>query len=427
MKMIQKIFLAVLATFAILPMAAQNTGKNENNATAETKVHFNDSADDKYIESGIIPMQDKSGINFTTKAGEFLFKPYLLMQTTANFNYYDDEGLALAEQDNVANSGFAIPNAIMGFSGKAFGKLTFNIAINAASSGASLLQQAWFDVNFNDALRLRAGKFKTPFQHAYLTSLGQTLFPSVPSSVTTAVRTNISLDAVQPSLYTGFDLGVQLHGVIKNRFGYQVGIFNGSGIGSNSATKGTSDDYKGLPSMLYAARLSYMPFGEMPTHQGDPNNLHDNKMGIALAGNYHVEGNSESSNDTRAGVEFSWIHKRLYIGAEGYLLHMKWTQRMQRTGSFTSWGSYAQAGYFVSPKMQVAARYDFFDRNGTQLKGLLNMPAVGLNYFFVNYNLKLQAMYQYIGKYGHETQLERDNDDMGMAYHSAKIMLQYTF
>ena len=126
-------------------------------------------------------------------------------------------------------------------------------------------------------------------------------------------------------------------------------------------------------------------------------------------------------------MEFAWIKDRLYLAAEAYLLNMQWTKRMQRSGSFTSWGAYAQAGYFITDKFQLAGRYDFFDRNGVDVAGFLNMPAVGFNYFFVNCNLKLQAMYQYIGKWGHDTQLERDNDDMGMAYHSATVMLQYTF
>ena len=383
--------------------------------------------DDRYIESDVVPLAGKTGFSFTTKTGDFLFKPYALIQMTGNFKYYDDEGLNLAEQDNVANSGFAIPNAIIGFSGKAFGVITFNFALNPAKSGGDLLQQAWFDVNMKESVRIRVGKFKTPFQNGYLATLGQTLFPVLPFSMTTPVRTNISLDAVQPSMYTGFDVGAQLHGVISDKYGYQVGIFNGTGSGVNGATIGTSDDHKGLPSLLYAARLAYMPKGMMPSHQGDPDDLHNDKMLFAVSGNINIEGNSESSNDYRAGVEFAWLKNKLYVAAEGYLLNMKWTKRMQRSGSFTSWGAYVHAGYFVTNKMQLAARYDFFDRNGTDLDGMLNMPGVGINYFFLGYNLKLQAMYQYIGKQGHKTQLERDNDDMGMPYHSATVMLQYSF
>lgn len=394
---------------------------------SSSTIAFAQRVDDKYVESDVVPLAGKEGFSFSTRAGDFLFKPYSLIQVAGKFNYYDDENLNLAEVDRVANSGFAIPNAILGFSGKAFGLITFNFALNAAQSGGALLQQAWFDVNMSDAFRFRAGKFKTPFQNGYLATLGQTMFPVLPSSVTTPVRTNLSLDAVQPSIYTGFDLGIQLHGVLRNRFGYQVGVFNGTGIGVNSATKGTSDDHRGLPSLLYAARLCYMPKGQMPAHQGDPGDLHNDKMLIALSGNVNVEGNSESSNDFRAGVEFAWLKNRWFLSADAYLLNMQWTNRMQRAGSFTSWGAYAQAGYFATDKLQLAARYDFFDRNGTELAGFLNMPAVGFNYFFARTNLKLQMMYQYIGKWGHETQLERDNDDMGMAYHSATVLLQYTF
>ena len=381
----------------------------------------------KYIESGVVPMENRKGFTFDTGAGKFVLKPYVLIQTTGEFNYYDDEGLNLADQDNVANSGFSIPNALIGFSGSAYGKLTYNLTLNAAKSGGALLQQAWVDVNVKDELRVRVGKFKTPYQHAYLTTMGQTLFPTLPASVTTPVRTNLSLDAVQPSHYTGFDLGVQLHGLVNDKFAYQVGVFNGSGIGTNAAGKTTSDDFKGLPSLLYSGRVAYMPKGNMPTHQGDPSDLNNNKMVFALSTSYNVEGQNESSNDLRAGAELGWIYKKLYLAGEFYTLNMNWTNRMFRDGSFTSWGAYAQAGYFVTDKMQLAARYDFFDRNGIDEDGMLNMPSVGLNYFISNYNLKLQAMYQYIGKSGHSTQIERDNDDMGMAYHSAKILLQYTF
>jgi hypothetical protein len=36
-------------------------------------------------------------------------------------------------------------------------------------------------------------------------------------------------------------------------------------------------------------------------------------------------------------------------------------------------------------------------------------------------------MYQFVGRTGHKTQLDRDNDDLGIAKHSAIVMMQYTF
>lgn len=401
---------SILLFSGLIPLLAQN------------KMHV----DDKYMESDVVPLAGKKGFTFQTEAGDFLFKPYALVQTAGKFNYYDDEGLNLVEQDQIFNSGFAIPNAILGFSGKAFGKITFNLALNAAKSGSELLQQAWFDVNMKDEFRIRVGKFKTPYNQAYLITLGQTLFPLLPSSLTTGMNLNASLNAVQPIFATGFDVGVQLHGIINQKYGYQVGLFNGSGSTVNTATKGLSHDLH-IPSLLYSARLSYMPKGEMPLHQGDPDDLNNDKIIFGVSGSYNVDAQDRSSNDTRVGVEFAWLKDKLYVSAEGYLYSMDFTERMQRSGGFTSVGAYVQAGYFISPKLQLMGRYDYFDRNGTNLAGSLNMPAVGFNYYFSNYNLKLQVMYQYIGRWGHDTQLDRDNDDTGMAMHSALLLLQYSF
>lgn len=155
-------------------------------------------------ENGIVSLAGREGFTIASKKGDFVFKPYLLVQTSANFNWYDDEGLDKAyNQDNVANSGFAIPYAVLGFTGKAFGKVSFNLSLNAAATGAALLQQAWFDVELKKQFSIRVGKFKTPFSHAYLTTLGETLMPSLPLSLTAPVILPYSLNAVTPNIGTG--------------------------------------------------------------------------------------------------------------------------------------------------------------------------------------------------------------------------------
>lgn len=382
---------------------------------------------DESTENGVISLADTRGFTFSTKNGNFVFKPYLLVQTSMNFNYYDDAGLDPAyNQDNVANSGFAIPYAVLGFTGKAFKIVTYNLSLNAASSGQQILQQAWADIQPKDAIGVKIGKFKTPFSHAYLTTLGETLFPQLPTSLTAPVILPYSLNAVSPNIGTGFDLGVEVHGLIKKKFGYQVGIFNGTGSAANVANKTWSDDWH-IPSLLYAARLTYQPYGVMPATQGDHHNLHSDKMLIGLSGSLNVESEYESTNDFRLGAEFSWIHNRLYLGAEFYYMNVGFTKRQKIDRSFNYWGAYAQAGYFITPSLQAALRYDFMDRNATDKGGLLNMPAVGMNYFFKKINLKLQAMYQFVGRTGHARQLDRDEDNLGLATHSATVMAQFSF
>ena len=378
-------------------------------------------------ENGVVSVAGKEGFKIATKKGDFVFKPYMMVQASGNFNYYDDEGLDKAyNQDNVANSGFAIPYAIIGFTGKAFDKVSYNVSVNAAGSGGNILQQAWFDVKFKEQLALKVGKMKTPFAHGFQTTLGYTLMPCVPTSLTAAVILPHSLNAVTPSMNTGWDIGMELHGMLAKKFGYEVGLFNGTGGGVNGATKTFSDDWH-IPSLLYAARFTFMPKGVMPNIQGAPNRLNEDKMLFGVSVSENVESESESTNDFRAGAEFTMLKNRWYVGAEAYYMHVGFTKRQKIDETYNYWGAYAQVGYFLTPQWQLAARYDFMDRNGTDTKGLLNMPAVGVNYFVPNTNLKVQAMYQYIGRTGHATQLDRDNDDLGLAMHTAKIQLQYTF
>lgn len=382
---------------------------------------------DADTENGVVSLAGHKGFTFSTKKGDFLFKPYLLVQASGNYNYYDDAGLDPAyNQDNVAKSGFAIPYAVLGFTGKAFNIVTFNLSINAAASGGAILQQAWADIQPKEAIGVRVGKFKTPFSHAYLTTLGETLFPVMPTSLTSQVILPHSLNAVTPHIGTGFDLGVEVHGLIAGKWGYQAGVFNGTGADINLATKTWSDDWH-IPSLLYAARLTWQPFGVMPATQGDPRRLDSNKMLLGVSGSLNVESENESTNDFRLGLEWSWIKNRWYFGLEAYMMHVGFTKRQKIDTSYTYYGGYAQVGYFITRKLQGALRYDIFERNSTSKGGMLNMPAVGLNYYFDSINLKLQAMYQYTGRTGHARQMDRDEDNLGLATSSAVVMAQFTF
>lgn len=381
-------------------------------------------------DNGIVSIADDRAFSIESRNGHFSFKPYMMIQTSAALNYYDNEGLDPAyNQDNIANSGFAVPYAIIGFTGRAYNRVNYNVSINAAGSGAGILQQAWFDVRVSDALRFRLGKQKTPFTHGFLTTLGETLMPSLPTSLSAGVILPHSLNAVNPTMSTGWDLGLEMHGTLgpgRQKMGYEVGIFNGTGGATNAATKTLSDDLH-LPSLLYAARLSYMPWGTMPSTQGNANRLHERKMLLAASANINVESEYESTNDTRLGLEYTLLYDRFYLGAEAYMMHVGFTKRQKIDETYNFLGGYVQAGYFATPQLQLAARYDFYNRNGIDTGGFLNSPAVGLNYFFTGVGLKLSAMYQYTGRWGHDTQLDRDNDDLGIATHSAKLQIQYCF
>lgn len=440
-----KIFATAIMAMATLPVLADGPDTTQPQESQEGKAVFEkynlESASLKHespaidMDNGVLGIADDRGFTLQSKDGRFVFKPYLFMQTRLNLNYYDDEGLDKAyNQDNVANSGFAIPYAILGFTGTTFGRLDYNLSINAAATGASVLQQAWVDYRVSPAARFRAGKFKTPFTHAYLTTLGETLFPLMPTSLTATSIMPYTLNAVTPTIGTGFDLGFEFHGTAQlNKqkpqgwhMGYEAGLWNGTGAGVNTATKTFSDDWH-IPSLLYAGRLTFMPWGTMPATQGNSHMLFGRHMLFGVSGGLNVESESESTNDARLGVEWSMLYNRWYVAAEGYWMHVGFTKRQKIDRTFNYWGAYGQVGYFFTHYLQGGVRYDFFDRNGSTKDGFLNMPAVVLNYYINKCNLKLSGMYQFTGRYGHKTQLDRDNDDLGISTHTASLQLQYSF
>ncbi len=433
----KKTYILLLVSLLAMPTLAEEHEK-EKGITFERynlkSADLSRQAENIDMENGVLGIADDRGFTLQSRDGRFVFKPYLFLQTRGQYNYYDDEGLDKAyNQDNVANSGFSMPYAILGFTGTTFGRLDYNLSINAAATGGNVLQQAWVDYRISPAARFRAGKFKTPFFHAYLTTLGETLFPCLPASLTSPVIMPYSLNAVTPSIGTGFDLGFQFHGKARlNKkpaswtIGYEVGLWNGTGSGVNTATKTLSDDAH-IPSLLYAGRLTFMPWGSMPATQGNSHMLQGRHMLFGVSGGINVESENESTNDTRIGVEWSLLHGKWYAAAEGYWMHVSFTERQKTDEVFNYWGCYGQVGYFFTRCLQAGFRYDFLDRNGSDKDGFLDMPAAVVNYYINKCNLKLSAMYQFTGRYGHESQLDRDNDDLGLSTHSAVVQLQYSF
>ena len=457
----KKIFLLAIMVTTLLPVMAEETDStslpkepsvaeaaNEPQKTKSSiqfeKPRLNTQSDQIDMENGVIGIADDRGFTLQSANGKFVFKPYLFLQMQGRFNWYDSEGIDKAyNQDNVANSGFAMPYAILGFTGTTFGRVDYNLCINAAASGGNILQQGWIDAKITDAARFRAGKFKTPFFHAYLTTLGETLFPIMPTSLTSTVIMPYNLNAVNPTIGTGFDLGVEFHGIarlMKKKnvrettpgfrkewlMNYEVGLWNGTGSSVNTATKTLSDD-AGIPSLLYAGRLTFMPWGKMPKTQGNSHMLRGRHMEFGVSGGINVESQNESTNDTRVAGEFSMLYNRWYVGVEGYWMHVSYTERQKVSQAYNYWGGYAQCGYFFTKALQAGFRWDILDRNGTSTDGFLNSPGVVLNWYINKYNLKFTGMYQYTGRWGHATQLDRDNDDLGIATHQATIQLQYSF
>ncbi len=97
-------------------------------------------------------------------------------------------------------------------------------------------------------------------------------------------------------------------------------------------------------------------------------------MLFGVSGGLNVESESESTNDSRLGAEFSMLYNRWYIAGEAYWMRVGFTKRQKIDDKFNYWGAYGQIGYFFTNYLQGGVRYDFMDRNGDGKDGFLNMP-----------------------------------------------------
>lgn len=376
-----------------------------------------------YVESHVVSLVDRDGFRWRSAAGDFEFKPYVLVQTYFQGKYVDNSWLGLANQDNVTEMGFGAGNALFGVAGKAVDAVTFNLTLNAACSGPCLLNQAWMDLNAADELRVRVGKFKTPMHWAYQVRAGQAELPRLPASLSAPVVLDFGLNSVAPTIGVGFDTGVMLHGSLGDRLDYQLGVFSGEGSGVNTPTSTLSDSNK-LPGLLYAARVAYAPLGRMPLQEGGPGRPRDLRLLVGASTSYNVEANAESSDDLRAGFELAVAKGPFYWATEAYLLRMSFVERQRATPARAFWGGYTQLGYAVTKKIEPVVRLELFDRNSTDSRGVLAIPSVGVNYYLHDQNLRIQALYQGLVRARYATDEEAHRDDNGMPDGTFVLQLQ---
>jgi hypothetical protein len=332
--------------------------------------------------------------------------------------------LALTDQDYVRGLGFGTANAILGVAGKGFERVTFNLALNPACNGPCLLNQAWMDLAVSEAFRIRVGKFKVPSHWAVQVRLGQSLFPRLPSSLLARVNLPFGLNSLTPSIALGFDTGLMVHGLVAKRVEYQLGVFNGEGIGTNAPTSTLSDD-RGIPGLLYAGRVAYHALGPVKPEETASLEPAATRLLLSISTSYNVEANAESSDDFRAGTEVAFRTRGVYAAAEWYMLRMNFAERQREVSARTFMGAYAQVGVDAGRGIEPIARFEAFDRNSLAARGVLLLPALGLNYYLSGQNLKLSAVYQALIRARYRNDIEAHQDDNAIYDHSGLVQLQF--
>jgi len=222
----------------------------------------------------------------------------------------------------------------------------------------------------------RAGQYKVPFGLEELTS--DTKLEFIDRSIASA------------KFAPGRDIGLMLSGqFFKNKFGYQVAMFNGAGQNNPQDDK----------AFLYNVRVVYDPLGEYKLIEGAVDDPQKNLLHFGLAyrlgevprGLSSVGVYQNPNDETALGFEAAWKYKRFYAMGE-YFMQTDQQQNPTVGPDINANGYNAQFGVFVVPKSQeLAVRYaqiepdeDVNDAKQTEMR-------LVYGYYWKAHNMKLQA------------------------------------
>jgi len=239
-------------------------------------------------------------------------------------------------------------------------------------AGTPKLIDAYAELKLNDYFNFTIGQAKIPFSLENLTSSNKLELIDRSQAVEALVARGKDVGGNQ----NGRDIGIQLGGTIlklKDRpvVDYRVGIYNGSGI--NTADNNEKKDY--------AARLILHPVTGLDISGALYNGsrfVPEVKTGTV------VTTPSKNVDRNRYGFDLNYDLKNLAIRGEYVHGTDDVTDRQ---------GYYIQGGYyFLEKKLQLIAKYDFYDANKAIAKDASTWYVFGTNFNF-NSNVRLQANY----------------------------------
>jgi phosphate-selective porin OprO and OprP len=177
----------------------------------------------------------------------------------------------------------------------------------------------------------------------------------------------------------GRDIGITVFGSLisfndTKLVEYRIGVFNGSGINRPDLTDG-----KDISGRLILHPVKGLDLGGSFVSGWTPDSLSLSKIGINVS-------SEQLGKRKRFGGEINYTYKFLSASAE-YIVF--------QDGEVSRSGYYAQLAAFLLPnKIQLAGRYESFDKDLDKDDNIFNNITFGLNYY-INPNVALQAAYTF--------------------------------
>ena len=271
-------------------------------------------------------------------------------------------------QQSGVNNAFDLHRARLDAKGNITDQWSYEVYTEFA--GTTKLLDAYTAYKIADFLKFQAGQFKVPLTYESLVSDSQLDF--IDRSQVVEALAGRSKDVTGNQ--NGRDIGIQVSGSfakIDNRylFDYTFGVFNGAGYDVTT----DNNNHKDIAARLGIHPLKGLDFGGS-LYEGEDIPLATTKVP-----------NPVTQARNRYGVDGHYITGPFSVTAE--YLH-------GTDGSIKKDGWYAQAGYFVLPKLQLVAKYDTYDPNKIVTTDRSTIYYGGFNYVFNSWT-KLAVDYLY--------------------------------
>jgi Phosphate-selective porin len=268
--------------------------------------------------------------------------------------------------------GFDIRRARLDVKGTISPYWSYRVQFDLASSPK--LIDAYAELKINDLVNFTIGQAKIPFSLENLTSSNK--LELIDRSQAVEALTARGKDVI--GNHNGRDIGIQLGGTVvklndRPLVDYRLGVYNGTGI--NTTDTNEKKDY--------AARLITHPITGLDVSGG----LYNGTRYIAeVKTGSVVTTPARNANRDRLGLDLNYDWNNLAIRAE--YLHGKDDATKRE-------GYYVQGGYyFFQKKLQVLAKYDFYDADKSKANDASTWIVLGANLNF-NANTRLQVNYTF--------------------------------
>jgi phosphate-selective porin OprO/OprP len=355
----KKILLIILIWGGLVFNAKSQSTDDVLNLLVQKKVVSQKDADSIRAEAAIASQANLAKIKaYPINAGKKI--------TIAGYNQVRYQ--ALEETGKI--DGFDIRRARLDVKGNISPYWSYRVQFDLA--GTPKLIDAYAELKLNDQFNFTIGQAKIPFSLENLTSSNKLELIDRSQAVEALVARGKDVGGNQ----NGRDIGIQLGGTIlkvKDRpvLDYRLGVYNGSGI--NAADLNEKKDF--------ASRLIVHPVVGLDISAALYNGsrfVPEVKTGTV------VTSPSKNVDRNRYGFDLNYDLKDLAVRGE----YIHGTDDL-----IDREGYYFQAGYyFLQKKLQLIAKYDFYDTDKAKADNASTWYVFGANYNF-NTNVRLQANY----------------------------------